>query len=284
LLEVQAVRAQQAVPAQETSLLECVHPDVVTGLLFSSSNSNPTPTVVYDKLPEDMMGVVTPPDFDLIGGLVRDVSAFGVPGLMRDVTASFRTDLDPAAAEAAAAAALSDSGWEWGQIDSAFVADNPIFAMQARSFFGDRACRDGKSIRVSAYAVDGINYVDYAMQVGAQALMCGPADSASSLSGAQRAPRLSLPPGARSGGSGRTGTQSRMEIRYSGSLAELTQFMAQQLVDQGWSNDARWSGSTTAGSSWVKNFEDGMRAAGTLDVTATDQLNYEMLFRLVLLQ
>ena len=111
------------------------------------------------------------------------------------------------------------------------------------------------------------------------------------MPGSQYAPSLELPidpvtgEPARMGGSGSSGTQSRIEIRrYSGSLSALTQFMTQQLVEQGWTNDASWMGTTTAGSAWWQQPEPGTRVQGTLDVTKTADSNYTIMFRLVALQ
>jgi hypothetical protein len=103
-------------------------------------------------------------------------------------------------------------------------------------------------------------------------------------------PTLDFPPDpvtgapARRGGSGSSGSQSRVEIYHNASLGELNTALTQQLVEQGWANDASWMGTTTAGSSWSKQSDDGTRVQGTLDLTDTGETTYTVMFRLVALQ
>lgn len=110
------------------------------------------------------------------------------------------------------------------------------------------------------------------------------------MPGSQYAPSLELPidpvtgQPPRRGGSGSSGSQSRVEMRFNGSIGDVTTAMTEQLVEQGWINDASWTGTSTAGSSWWKQADPDTRVQGTLDVTATAEDAYTVMFRLVALQ
>jgi hypothetical protein len=91
----------------------------------------------------------------------------------------------------------------------------------------------------------------------------------------------------RSNGSGSSGgtnsRQSRTEINLKLSIGELIAHLNQQLSAQGWTADANWQGTTTAGSSWYMQLEEEPGVQGTLDITATSDSRYTVMFRVAVL-
>ena len=283
LLQVRTVSAQQVDAARYGTLLECVNPDVLASLVFRGAAAS---NVVTDEVPPEMAGITPPAEFEWLGSYRRDLAGVGgVIGMRGSVTAGFKTSLAPDAASETAAAGLIDAGWEAApQLRSgfggAFAAAGPS---QPRNF-----CRDESSVSIDANAIDGITYVNYGFSIGQISSVCQESGGLmGNMPGSEYAPSLELPTDpetgqpARRGGSGSSGTQSRVEIRYNGSLADLTDHMTAQLVEQGWINDASWMGTTTAGSSWWKQANPQTRVQGTLDVTATADTSYTIMFRLV---
>ena len=70
-------------------------------------------------------------------------------------------------------------------------------------------------------------------------------------------------------GSGGSTGRASVEFRLDESFGNVASFFSRQMADQGWAGDASWSGSTTAGSSWSKQTDDGTFHA-TLQVTKYD--------------
>ena len=102
----------------------------------------------------------------------------------------------------------------------------------------DTVCRGEESINLNVNEIDGTTYVSYGFTYGQVSSACvDPRSMAAQMPGSAYMPQLELPMDpetgrpARRGGAGSSGTQSRVEIRYSGSLGDLTDFMERQLVE-----------------------------------------------------
>jgi hypothetical protein len=287
LLEVQSARAQQA-SAQYGELLQCVDPAVLEGLVFRT-----VAATVSDEVPPEMTGVTPPAGFDWIGSQRRAMP--GTSSLLRSgsgpvsqVNAAYKTGLSRDEALAAAMAALAADGWTaspqrmgGGAPFGSITPDQP-----------EIVCKDEQAVTVNVNEIDGTTYVSYGFTTGQVASNCLSDDERRRLGmpGAEYMPTLDIPPDpatgrpARRGGAGGSGTTQRVEVFHGASLAELTAALTQQLVEQGWANDASWTGTTTAGSSWSRRVDDDTRVQGTLDLTDTGETSYTIMFRLVALQ
>lgn len=73
-------------------------------------------------------------------------------------------------------------------------------------------------------------------------------------------------------------TQSPLHVDWS--MAEINLWFANQLIEQGWKQDASWEGELTAGSTWLKRNDDETELDGLLDMTRIEEDNVHLRFRL----
>lgn len=270
--------------------LECVDPDVLRALVFPGNADQSV--VVSSGLPDELAAIVAPSPFTLIGSMERDLGAVLNGVTIRTVSAVYRTTLSPDAARAAALDGLAAAGWEvqpaqGPQMGSGvFVSTNQMPVSQA-------ACRDDMPINVTARTVDGKTYVTYGVSIGSNSSACDPRASAQFMSRSpldEHMPKLELPsdpstgePARMRGSGGGGGSNSRnvrVEFRVAESVRNVASSFARQMADQGWTADATWSGSTTAGSSWTKESAMGT-LLGSLRVTAVADGEFTVVLNVV---
>jgi hypothetical protein len=227
-------------------------------------------------MPDAMVGITPPPEFTWIGSRTSELSgAIAAFRFKSAATASYKTELSPIAASEAIASWFFDNGWQRGLDRSpsrgAFVTSSPTTP--------ELYCMTDRSMNVSIDEVDDTTYVSFAVSSGQGDSAC---TATISLTGSEYMPRLAFPRDPVTGVPVVPDTRgSTVEIRHGASLSELTTALAQQLVEQGWTNDATWTGATTAGSSWARRAADGTEVLGTLDITDTGEATYNVMFRVV---
>lgn len=280
-----AALAGATVPAQ--GLLDCIEPDVLHALLLPGLNGRaPVLTVT---VPPELSALKMPGELTWIGSAERPAGRIDVTTNAVQVTAAWRSTLAPDAAQAAAVAALTASGW----------VVRPVPGMGRAMFippvvqFGPTACRDGRAVNVSAGAMDGTTYVLLNLQRGSsEATPCSVPERAPAAVGSAMdpyLPRLEVPADAATGTAARIGSigssfgqsavSSTAEIVSTDSATAIARIFARQLVEQGWSNDATWNGSSTAGSTWIRRSGDGTRIQATLSVMNVDGQRNIAVFR-----
>lgn len=270
--------------------LECVDPDVLRALVFPGGAGQST--LVTSGVPAELSAVHPPSQFSLIGSTERDLGAVLGNSNARILSAVYRTSLSPDVARTAALDALAADGWDVHLQQPQLGSGVFVSASQPIS---QAACRDGAAISVTASSLDGKTYVTYGTSIGANSSACDPrlrAPYALQSSSDEYMPTLALPAdpttGApaqmRGGGGGGSGSarNARAEFRVNESVRNVADFFARQMADQGWTADAAWSGTTTAGSSWSRAAESGT-VHGTLQVTAVDDGQFTAILTVVTL-
>lgn len=269
---------------------DCLDPDVLHGLLLPGVGegfritAEPPPELADFKVPRQLAWV---------GASERGVGAMGQSSL----SAVYRSRLAPPAAQAAAADALAMAGWilqDIGRIASANVFTTDSFQQ------GDTYCRDQQSLTLWASALDGVTYVVLATmrQAGAGARLSNACEasprrsvrSASTLDA--YLPALELPRDPATGrpvafqgmgGGGGGEAQRRMNVSFTlqDSADSVARHFARQMAAQGWSVAANWSGTGTAGSTWLRqaDADSGLRA--TLAVAQFEGGHFTVVFHVV---
>lgn len=272
------------------SLLDCVEPDVLRALLPQSQGERPP--VITAEVPQEISALKMPGAFTWIGSAERITGRVDATTSASRVTAAWRSGLAPEAARAAAATAMTASGWEVRP-----PLGMSVFSSAAMPVT-QTACRDGKPVNVNASAVDGVTYVLVTIQRGntGDSTCSRPAPPAFSTgTGLEpHLPRLEMPvdpaTGAaarmQSGGGGSNGgvLRARAEFTARDSAGNIARHFARQMAEQGWTSDANWSGVSTAGSSWSKRPDAGALVQGTLLVTALDERQFVAVLRVSRLQ
>lgn len=264
------------VAAYGQSLIDCVDPDVVNSLLRQGQAERSL--VTTSEIPRELTALQMPAGFSWIGAAHRVVGIFNATTNASQVTAAWRSNLSPESARSAAGNALAASGWQV----------RPDMGLAIRGFFSPSqplpltACREGVPVNVNVSAMDGVTYVLINIQrdINANSVCAQPMRNA--LPGMEMGsdlPRLAVPAGARvqsgNAGGGISGTASAsIEFTLSESAGNVARHFAVQLAEQGWTNDANWSGSSTAGSSWSRRADAGALVHGLLSVTALDDRRF----------
>lgn len=73
-------------------------------------------------------------------------------------------------------------------------------------------------------------------------------------------------------------TSAPLELDWD--LADISDWFAGQLREQGWQEDASWEGSETGGSTWTRTTEDGTALSGLLDILHVEENSWQLRFRL----
>ncbi|MCZ0951845.1 MAG: hypothetical protein OXQ89_11105 [Rhodospirillaceae bacterium] len=279
--------------AQE-ALLACVDPDVREGLRIGAASRH---TVVTRDIPEELTGMAEPEGFEFVGS---SESPFYT-------VAAFKADLTPGDGLEAASAMLGEAGWREVQpigptTGGGFVrSDRPL----NRSL-----CRDRTSVTISSRLANDATYVSMNISELPEGAFSSCDDrligTPEALALARRSPvfrlsahmpSLTLPENARTmdprlaalGSMGGLSGSDRflhttVDIETDLSAQELVEHFAQQLLDQGWSDDAGWSGETTSGSVWSATPEAELNLMGLLDVRALGETGYQATFRASVLE
>ena len=271
-------------------LLDCIEPDVLRTLLLQSQGERPP--VITAAVPAEIAALRLPAQFTWIGSAERITGRMDATTNASQVTAAWRSRLAPDAARAAATTALAASGWEILQQ----LAGLRVFGTAAAQF-PQRLCRDGKTVSVNASAMEGVTYLLLTIPRGNGDGACSQSARPAALSNSgfePYLPQLELPADPASGavapfGSGGSSSSTslfsaRVEFTIRDSAANVARHFAKQMAEQGWSSDANWSGTSTAGSSWSRRGEGGARILGTLSVTAFDERQFMAELRVTRLQ
>lgn len=258
--------------AAAQSVLDCVDPDVLRTLLSQSQMDRTA--VITAEVPAEVAALKLPGEFTWIGSAERITGRVDATTNAIQVTAAWRTSLAVDAAREAAAAALRASGWEVGEQPGMGMG---VFVTAAIPV-GQPACRDGQPVNFTVSALDGVSYVLFTIQRGNANLMCSTFPRSSITAGMGRyLPRLELPFDPASGAMARMNSSggssssnsfaARAELTTQDSAANVARHFAAQMQQQGWVSDATWSGDTTAGSYWSRQYADATFHS-TLSVTA----------------
>lgn len=272
-------------------LLDCIEPDVLRALLLQSQGERPP--VITAAVPAELSALRMPREFTWIGSAERITGRVDASTNAAQVTAAWRSNLAPDAARAAASAALTASGWEVRPMPGAgLTVFNSVVTPVSQP-----ACRGGSPVNFAATAMEGVTYLTITLQRGNDGnALCNQLVRPGLATGSELAeymPRLAAPVDPdtgtvarmQGGGGGFSGlTQhARAEFNLRDSAASVARHFARQMTEQGWSSDASWSGTSTAGSTWSKRAGGGL-ILGALSVTAVDERRITATLRVSRLQ
>lgn len=280
--------AAAELPASARDPQDCIDPDVLNGLLLA----RPGQTLhISDAAPPELATFNAPDQFTLMGSAERGADS---------VSAVFRTGLTPAAARAAATDALEKAGWEPAPGNTPFPDNVFVAANAARS---ETWCRDGLPLNLQANVLGGVTYVVLAPSRKAgrnpnTINACEQPDPRvlrfyAPLEG--YLPKLELPgdpatgeavPQRAGGSSGGFTTSRRYDYTFTlkdSAAANIARHFAQQMAAQGWSMDASWSGTATAGSTWTRR-TDAAVLKGTLMVSDMENGRFAAAFNVAVNQ
>lgn len=271
-------------------LLDCVEPDVLRALLPQGQGQDPP--AITGEVPRELVVLKMPGAFAWIGSAERIAGRVSATMNLTLVSAAWRSSLEPEAARAAAAAALTSSGWD--------VRPPPVMGVftSASMPVMQTACREGMPVNLNTSAMDGVTYVLVTFQRGSttgNAICDRPAAAFQTIAGLQsQLPQLEMPVDPERQTSARLqGTSmnvsgnmihAQAEFVIRGPVGNVARHFATQMADQGWTRDAQWSGASTAGSSWSKRPQAGSLMQGTLSVTRLDERQLVAVLRVSTLQ
>ena len=251
---------------------QCVNPQMVNGLVFLGRSD--MKVTVTRELPSFMENFRAPAGFSLIGTGVQAAAT----------KVSYKTPLPGNKTYAALVSALSAEGWTVEIPPYAAVTFNvPAGAQDAM------VCRNGdrRSLRVAEFA--GGSYATIIRFSQTRPRDCNTPDPAMQMGiGATLGaiPRLQMPAGTmlaqgNGGGGGSSGGFTISSRIISGEThTALVEYLAGQMVEQGWQRDAQWAGSRSAGSTWRKS-QDGASMSGTLEIVRVSEKTYDVDFTTV---
>jgi hypothetical protein len=289
-----AMAALPGIAAYGQGLLDCLEPDVLRGLVLQGQGERQP--VITGAVPSELSALKMPREITWIGSAERIVGRVDATTNLTQVTAAWRSSLAPAAARAAAATALTASGWEVraqpGASMSVFVSES----MQP----SQPACRDGIPVNINANAMDGVTYVLATLQRGNNNnSICNQPVRPFTMSNTgldKYMPRLTIPADPAPAGAGRP---QSISTSYSGggggvanvsadftsrdSVTNVARLFAKQMAEQGWISDANWSGAISAGSSWSKQDASDV-IQSTLSVAAAEDQRFVATLRVLKLQ
>lgn len=260
----------------QQGLLDCIEPDVLRGLVLQGQGE--PPPVITAAMPRELSAVKMPAQFTWIGSAERALGRMDASTTASQVTAAWRSSLPYEAARTAAAAALAASGWELRTSGMATYVFRSASLQVTQS-----ACRDGQEVGVTSTSMEGVTYVLLRLQRDNFGSSCSQPMRPGVITGLEPyLPRLEMPidpatgQAARMHGSSqgsRSGmVDARAELTIRDSAGNAARHFAKQLTEQGWSSDAAWSGTTTAGSSWSRR-EGGELIHGMLSVITVSDGN-----------
>lgn len=239
------------------------------------------------EVPEELVGVAVPENLEFIGSSETPIYT----------VAAYKTDSMPGDALEAVSAMLGEAQWHEyrpvGPTSGGFVSvDRPL---------NQSLCRDRTRISASSRRADDATFVSMNISELAEENSCDDMLSDSRRTAFGMSPRfalhdhmpaLTLPDGARTidprlavlgSGSFFSGSDrfvnTRVDIETDLSAQELAEHFAQQLRDQGWSDDSAWSGEVSSGSVWLATPEAELNLMGLLDIIALDETVYQATFR-----
>lgn len=267
-------------------LLSCLHPDVLQGLARNGI-VGVGDGVVTRTLPDEMDGIAPPPAFELIATSVG----------LRETTVAFKADLPTPEAHEAALAALEADGWvaQGPERTRVYYEGSPTSPVPSVM---TGLCLDGQNLRVGSRFIEGLSYVNYHFPYMQSGNLCASFPGPAANLAAFRKPRdlepfmpslrFPLDPATGSEAAARpAGSTNNLDSRSTTaevSIAmphgELAGFLGAQLAAAGWTADASWNGSMTAGSSWTRTPEPGRELIATVEVAARTEATREVTFRI----
>lgn len=252
-------------------LLDCIEPDVLRALLLQEFGERPL--VFAATVPPELSMVRMPAQFTFIGS--RELGPAQPDATATQVTAAWRSSLPQDATRTATVNALAASGWHVEQTSAGARVFTSASVPDAQT-----ACREGRRLTFILGRMEGATYVLITpSRAGNLVASCGQASALPRINTGVEPylPHLELPAdpatgeAARMQGGGQgssSGTvNARAEFISKVSAGNAAGHFAKQLAGQGWTNDAAWSGATTAGSSWSRR-EAGGLIHGMLSVFA----------------
>lgn len=272
-----------AVVAQSQQVLQCVNPDVLNSLVF---DARPESKLVLTRgMPDSVAGFRAPAGFTLIGS--------GVRGHNLSTVVAYKTMLAGQQALDNWMAFLAAEGWK--REDSLQEPLPPSGVAQVS--LTAPVCRDGERRNLRVQDIGGIRYATILGFETRPARACNTplpqAEQFNPMAAMQAAqanmPQLSFPESARvagestlshSGTGGRT-SSSNSRIQSPDTAATLAAQLTRQLLNQRWRMDAEWKGRLSAGSTWMRNADDGKLYRGTLEILSVDDGIYDVGFSVV---
>lgn len=257
-------------------LLAGIDPDVLRGLLLPGEQS----LVATTAVPAELSAIRMPRELRWIGSAERTLGPAPGPGVPVVVIAAWRSDAPPATASRLAIDALAAGGGT--TVQPAMSIGQGVFKTARAAPPQQQVCRDGRPFTVISNAMDGVTYVVVQIQRSTTGL-CDARMRPSFLGGGELAahlPELEIPvdPGTgqaarihSSGGGGSPEGRSTVRVGFAlrDSAANVASHFARQMSAQGWQQDTSWSGSVTAGSSWLKPRESAPPLNALLQVMTT---------------
>jgi len=264
---------------------DCIDPDILHGLLLPGPAGQGFR--ITDEVPAELASFKPPRELTWMGTSERQT------GAAASSSAVYRTSLDPVPARAAAAGALTAAGWQL-RSDSLFRGMN-VFVSGIPVAAAQTYCREGIPVSVSAGALDGASYVVLSVprskggfNTCEQPLPMrqehSPLDDYLPTLETPLDPATGRPAALRGGGStgGGGGRQrANASFRLKSSVDAVARHFASQMAGQGWSADASWSGTGTAGSTWSRRVDAGTAMQATLAVSNFGDDRFTVMFSAV---
>lgn len=250
-----------------------IDPDVLRGLLSPGEQSLTAST----EVPAELAGIRMPRELHWIGSAERTIGPAPGTGMPTTVIAAWRASAAPASASQMVIETLTADGgtahlMSFGQ--GVFKGSGGLQPQQ-------QVCRNDRLYTVNSSAMDGVTYVAVQIQRGSTAPCEARLRSFGMTSEiTPHLPELQLPvdpgtgqPARIHGSGGSSSPEGRSTVRVSFALrdgvANVADHFARQMSAQGWQQDAAWSGSVTAGSSWLKSRDAAPPLYALLQVVGT---------------
>lgn len=282
-LAIATIGALFSLTATGQDLLQCLHPDIVNGLIF---RGNPAQQLaVTSELPATLSEFRAPAGFTLIGTAVRVESDL--------TTVAYKTELDRGEAFDALVGAFGAGGWE---LEEELRPIAPVFELSASPTTGT-ICRDGERLSLGIRDFDGTRYASIGSVPLDRPRDCHAEDprmrSRPSLPGGVHdyLPLLVFPESTQAANGGALGagfsgagdsTRTSARVASPDSAQTLAAHLGAQMVEQGWRQDASWTGNLSAGAVWMRQADDGAAVWGTLDIVGVADDTYEVALRMLM--
>ena len=236
----------------------CVDPDVADAFLGDSYGGR---GAYSTSIPNGFAALIVPPGLSLIGSQTMNLSTSVV----------YKAKQGKGSALKAAVAAMADAGWSENAQQYRWMTGGFQSGSRPTSAV---LCHDDYDGSLSVIAADksGSTFVSYVQHPAAQscrnkehaAVRHDPSEMMRLL------PTLELPEGVKASntGMGGNGHEVSSHVDISGALgrSDLSSFFENQIRDQGWEFQTRWSSQHSSGSVWaLDTIEDGL-LIGTLHV------------------
>ncbi|MDE0372204.1 MAG: hypothetical protein OXI73_06640 [Rhodospirillales bacterium] len=269
--------------AQE-DLLACLDADVRAGLLFEPTISGAQLT---RTVPEMLADMPQSNDLEFIGSSESEYIT----------VAAYKTALAPGDAVEAASALLREADWRERELGRP-PSGGFLTAAAPRV---DLLCRDTTSLRIVGRAANDATYVRLQISENSGGLPCdslpgGPERAVARIAAVSslyaHLPTLVLPEGvsvmdpqsrlaAIPAGFSSDDRSMRTVIELQTDLPaqDLVEEFGRQLLEQGWTYDAGWSGTHSSGSGWTRSPSVDLELVGLLDLISVGDGGYRATFR-----